>query len=396
MTPGNPSTPTGALYGLPHSTSYDPFDPRTLADPYPALRALRRAGRVHRITTPSCWVLGHHADVVAALGDPTRFSSVGGNGAESRSSRLMVGLDPPEHAGVRRAVARAITGATMAHLEDAVAETARAVVARACARSNVDAVTDVADPLAIETLSTLLGLPAERLSGLRRGHSFRTTTLAARWRAAFRDHIAERPSRAGRDLVSRLVADTSAGALTRDEIVDVCLLLVVAAWDTPRDLVASVMLELDSLNEQLFEAREQQRIPSLAEELVRYVSPVQSVFRTVVEPVVVGETVVPTGARVMLSLASANRDEAVWERPDAIVPDRFAASVVPAHVGFGAGPHVCIGARLARMQLAALLGELADRGIETTLTGPPKWGAIPWFRRVRRGPIELSARAHAA
>jgi cytochrome P450 len=372
---------------------FDPYDRETLADPYPALRALRGEGRAHRLARPDCWVLAHHADVTAALSDTARFSSAGGNGAEPRSSTLMVGLDPPAHGRVRHPVARCLTVPLVAAIERIVMETAHRVVERACSRPRSDVVGDLAEPIAVATLAALLGLPAQSLETLRNGHAFQATPLAVRWRAFFLEHVRTRRRDGGDDLVSQLAADTRGGRLGSDEIVDVCLLLLVAGWDTPRDLIASAVVDSARLGDELAAAWGDGHAQSLVSELVRYVTPVQSVFRVTTESVTIGAEELPAGARVMLSLASANRDEAVWQDPDRIHPARFADGTSPPHLAFGDGPHACLGIRLARIQLAAVLGALVEQDVRVAPLGEPRWGDTPWFRRMRRGPISVSARA---
>jgi cytochrome P450 len=204
------------------------------------------------------------------------------------------------------------------------------------------------------------------------------TAVAAEMIAWKREHP-------GDDMLTALIqAEDEGDTLSDEELVSQTLLLYIAGHETTVNLIAGGALALLHNPGQLASLRENPAIiPGAVEELLRYDSPVQLGRRITVQPVTVGGTEIPAGELVMVSLASANRDERFWG-PDAaeLRVDRENARQ---HVSFGAGPHHCLGAYLARMEAAVAFERLLARFPGLALDGD-----VTWNGRINlRGPARL-------
>lgn len=374
-----------------------PFAPRVdmhsvgvLDDPYPLYRRLRLAVGLCR-SAEGHWLLANHADVRSALIDHGTYSSADTNGATRRSLRVLVGTDPPEHTRLRRVAGRLFSPSARAGWLEAALERIDEIVAGAVKTRRIEAVAGLCQPVGLAVVGALLGIPEEGLGRLidesvtsRRMH--RRSHLAG----FFLEHLeaVTAPHLPGAALSVLLEPDSRGEAMTRDEIVAFCVLLLAAGIDSPRDALANLLIlgEDGHLTGRLYTHPEM--MDSTVEEALRYVSPVQAVFRTVRRDACVRGTTIPAGDRVVLLLGSANRDEQVWRHADQFVPERFATSAPP-HLGLGWGPHLCIGGAVARLQLAVTLEALAQARVGWRVCGPVARGRSPYFRAVRRLDLEL-------
>jgi len=170
-----------------------------------------------------------------------------------------------------------------------------------------------------------------------------------------------------------------------------CFLLIIAGNETTTKLLANCLLALQRFpNERRKLAADPGRIPDAVEEILRHEGSTQLMARTLTRPVELHGERMPEGAKVLLLLGSANRDERVWTRPDDFDIDR--ASAVQ-HVGFGHGIHVCLGAALARLEMRVSLEEIfrAMPGYEIDEAGCTRvhsgnvrgWASVP----IRVGPV---------
>jgi len=130
-------------------------------------------------------------------------------------------------------------------------------------------------------------------------------------------------------------------------------------------------------------------IPQAIEEHVRYTSPIQNLYRYTRADYQVGDVTIPTGSRVLMSFGAANRDPLAFDDPNTFRADRNPRS----HVGFGYGPHLCLGAPLARMEAQAVLRELVDRVSRIQTTGPTTWSTNSSLRGPTQLPVILHERS---
>ncbi len=187
------------------------------------------------------------------------------------------------------------------------------------------------------------------------------------------------------DLLTALItAEDDGDALSDDELIAQTLLLYIAGHETTVNLIAGGTLALLRNPDQLALLRDDPTLAAAAvEELLRYDSPVQASRRITLEPVTIRGTVIPAGAFVMASLASANRDELFWGADAAEV--RLSRDNARHHVSFGAGPHHCLGASLARLEAAMAFARLVAR-----FPGLDLDGDVAWNGRINlRGPAHL-------
>jgi cytochrome P450 len=290
-------------------------------------------------------------------------------GAKGPRTRNFLHLDPPDHTRLRRLVTKAFTPRVVAALETRIREVTRELFADVAAKGRFDVVSDLAYPLPLRIMCELLGVPfADReliqdwsgklsealeppLPGL---VAPRATSRAAHARAEFiqyfRELIARRRTAPRDDLVSHLVQVEETGdRLDENELLATCILLINAGHETTVNLISNGVLALLRHPDQLELLR---RRPGLSgdvvEEVLRYDAPVQLTSRVAGEPVDLPGLHAREGDVVLLLLGAANRDPDVF--PD---PDRFDILRPPGapHLSFAAGPHFCLGAGLARLEV---------------------------------------------
>jgi cytochrome P450 len=194
------------------------------------------------------------------------------------------------------------------------------------------------------------------------------------------------------DLLTALInAEDDGDVLDDEELIAQTLLLYIAGHETTVNLIAGGTLALLRYPDQLALLREDPGLTGNAvEELLRYDSPVQASRRITLEPVTIGGVDIPAGSFVMASLGSANRDESFWG-PDA-AELRLDRENARQHVSFGAGPHHCLGASLARLEASIALGQLAARFPRLALDGDVTWNGRITLRGPAHLPVALSGR----
>ncbi|MDL4776662.1 cytochrome P450 [Actinomadura xylanilytica] len=364
------------------------------------------------------WALVRHADVVEASRNPTIFSSepnatsiIDSPSWLARYVDSMINMDDPRHAKIRRIVSRAFSPKMLARTEDDVRRRAVRIVDELIASGPGDFVAKVAVRLPVEVICDMLGIPAEmyprvlRLTNIVLGNTdpeytgitpdmgrLRTGLGLAKVAKAGRDlHVIaaklgrERIAAPTGDLTSALVnANVDGEKLTAREFGTFFLLLVVAGNETTRTAIAHGLKlftdnpgQLDLLMED-FDGR----IAGAVEEIVRYSTPVIMFRRNLAADHELNGHHYKAGDKVILFYNSANRDEAVFTDPDAFDITR---SPNP-HVGFGGpGPHFCLGANLARREIAVMFRELYTRLPDLRADGEPDRlmsGFINGFKRL--------------
>ncbi|MFD5746152.1 cytochrome P450 [Streptomyces sp. NPDC127033] len=368
---------------------FDPGSPAFLADPYPAYAELRARGRVHYYEPSDQWLVPHHADVSALLRDRRlgrsyghRFTHVefgrtpppaGHEPFHELNDQGMLELEPPDHTRIRRLVAKAFTPRTVERLAPYVRQLARTLVARLVERGGGDLLTAVAEPLPVAVIAEMLGVPEADRPLLRPWSAAicgmyelnppeetarRAVTASVEFSAYLRELIAARREKPGDDLVSGLIAAHDDGEkLTEAEMVATCALLLNAGHEATVNATVNGWHALFRNPGRLAELRaDRALLPTAVEELMRYDTPLQLFERWVLDEIEIGGTRVPRGAEVALLFGSANHDPAVFAAPETLDLSRRENP----HISFSAGIHYCIGAPLARIELAASLSALLD------------------------------------
>jgi len=350
------------------SLAYDPFVQTSVPDPHPVYRALRDREPLHRAEERGLWVLSRYADVRAAILDPETYSSAQGviPSGFVPEKPILISSDPPYQTRLRKAVQRALTPRRVSELEPRIRAYARRLLAGLPRGEELDLVTGFTQPLPMYVMSELLGVPMEDRPTFRRwahavvhtnvGSSEAIATAQHELYAYFARVVAERRAKPRADLVSLLLSPTPDGErLSEDEILGFCFLLLLAGIETTTAALGNAASLFDRHRDErkrLIEDRA--RIPAAVEEVLRFDSPVQGLSRTLSRDVELHGRRIRAGERVHLLFAAANRDERCFA-----LPERFELGRDPnPHLAFGFGVHFCLGASLARLELAIGLEEL--------------------------------------
>ena len=341
---------------------------------------------------PGFWAVTTHEDIAYLSRHPETFSStrrlvVFGEVPEAGAAMqrlMMLNMDPPQHTRQRAFVNRGFTPRMIGRLEDHITQICEDLIDDVRGRGAADFVTDIAAPLPLQVICELVGAPLEdrdriyQLSNHLVGADdpeFQSPTgqrlqhAAALEIYAYAGQLAERRRACPEDdIVTRLLQPDEAGeVLTDDEFDLFFLLLTVAGNETTRNAASGGMLAFFEHPEQWQRLIDDPSlIPAAAEEIVRWVSPVNMFRRTATCDSELSGQRIAEGDKVVVFYASANRDEAVFARPD----DFDAGRNPNPHVGFGGGgPHFCLGKHLAVLELRVLLSTLIERMPDIKLDG---------------------------
>ncbi|MER6078475.1 cytochrome P450 [Streptomyces sp. NPDC001833] len=381
--------------------AFDPWDPDFLADPYPAYAELRARGRVQYFEPTNQWLVPHHADVSALLRDRRlgrtyqhRFTHEEfGRSApapehepfHTLNDHGMLDLEPPDHTRIRRLVSKAFTPRTVERLKPYVARLAGELVDGLVQDGGGDLLADVAEPLPVAVIAEMLGIPEADRAPLRPwsadicgmyelNPSEDTAAKAVRASVEFseylRELIAERRKEPGDDLVSGLIeAHDEGDRLTEQEMISTAVLLLNAGHEATVNATVNGWYALFRNPAQLAALRaDPSLVPTAIEELMRYDTPLQLFERWVLDEIEIDGTTVPRGAEIAMLFGSANHDPAVFHHPAHLDLTRRDNP----HISFSAGIHYCIGAPLARIELAASMTALLERAPTLALAAEPK------------------------
>jgi cytochrome P450 len=431
------------------------YDPATYVEgvPYQALARLRRESPVvwaREVPVlgwpggPGFWLVLRHADVEQVLTQPRLFSSwLGATQIRDPATpaalgyvrQMMLNMDPPEHSRLRRLLGRSFTPRAVAGLEQRIRGYAGSLCDRVLAgeRGECDFAKDLAADLPLLTLADVLGVPeqdrwllfdwsnrvigyqdpdyassaefdssggtpmAREAVALRPAPDSRGRMPDPRTREGMPDLYAyahlladEKRRRPGNDVMSILLAqvDDDGGQVSVEEFENMFWLFAVAGNETVRNgLPGGCLALLDHPAAQEELRADPALMPRAVDEMLRWWTPVMTFRRTAAADCELAGQRIREGDKVVVSFASANRDEAVFAGAD-----RFNMRRHPnPHLVFGHGPHFCLGAHLARTQMAALLREVLARTSALRYAGEPSFLRSNFQRGVKRLPIAWSA-----
>ncbi|MFF4604356.1 cytochrome P450 [Streptomyces sp. NPDC001339] len=400
----------------------DLLDPAPFArnDFWPTFAWLRANAPVHWHPEPDgggFWVLSRHRDIVKVYADSDTFSSAQGMRLGSDpaavaavANRMLIVSDAPHHTRLKRALHQAFAPDRMPRIERLVTEVVRDLVEEAVERGELDFI-DLAKQLPNRVVCALMGIPRADWAWIGRltTEAFDSPDEEVRSSAHseiflyFIELLSRRRAEPGDDLVSEIAHQTrvderdgTGRPLTDEEIVFNCNGVLSGANETTRYSTAGAvhMFARQPEQWQLLRTGGPAAIGPAVEEILRWTTPGVHALRTATRDTEIGGVPIAAGERVTLWNVSANRDEEVFTDPDRFLVDRRPNR----HIAFGHGRHLCLGARLARFELAALLQELTPLLEGFELAGPVvfnssnfTWGitSIP----VRLLPTGLPARA---
>ena len=371
--------------------SFNPWDENFRRNPYSFYQPMRMSPPpVLRFFIPVA-ILSRYDDVLSTLRDHERFSSVPVRNRMTMETAEVFGdapsivsSDPPIHTRMRKLVSRDFTPRAIREIEARVRAVTNALLDEVADKRRFDLVKDVAIPLPVRIIASILGIPGERYETFKRwsetlieltslppgtpmADSVRTNLTEMR--AYFVEEIERRRRHPGTDLMSSLVsAHEDTEMLSAGELMQFLVILLIAGNETTTNLIGNGMLALQNHPEQTrLLRRDPTLMPRAIEEMCRYDSPVQSVFRTAKEDVEIGGTTVEKGSGIFLMLGSANRDGAKFERPDTFDITREEND----HLSFGEGIHYCLGAPLARLEGAIVFDAMLNRFPRLAIDGHP-------------------------
>ncbi len=392
------------------------FDPDvwTSGAPYDMLARLRADAPVHRIELhglPPIWLLTRHDDVIRVSRDDATFSSSTGNTfvpvTAGPDSAMLPSLDPPRHTAIRSLVNQAFTARNVATLEGRLRRTARGIVDRVVDLGEFDVVREVSAEMSLQVIAEILGVPQEdRLKIFDWSNAIGSlgiedpdyaptpTALAEAGTAMFaycHELVAERRRSEPRNdiLGALLAAQVDGKALTDAQLNEFFLLLAVAGNETTRNTLSHSIDALSHRPEQRARLSSPGGTSSaVVDELLRWSTPVLHFRRTAIVDTEIAGQRIAAGDWVVMHYLSANRDERVFD-----APERLDLSRVPGpHVAFGGlGTHFCLGAQLAKLEIAVLLDELYTRAPNLTTTAQPTRLRSAFFHGIKALPATTGA-----
>lgn len=355
--------------------------------------------------TKGFWVLTRHQDVFDVSLDQERFSSHDegfviwdpAEAALSRQRANLMGMKSAEHAALRHVVMRAFTPKAMQAIVPEIDRLSREIIDDIVDSGNCEFVFDVASKLPVYTFCQLMGIPEEYRSKVvdlgnamadvetRSQHTFDPMVQLneiSESVSAQKRHVPDN------SLMSILVHDQSLG-LSQLNINMLFQLFAIAGHETTRSTAAHFIHLMCTHPDQykLLVSDVDKHLENAIEEVLRYTTTTTHFRRTATIDTEIGGKPVKKGDKIYLSYAAANRDPAVFANPHEFDITRSNARK---HLAFGTGPRVCIGARLARMELLALLKQILMRIPDFRISGEPKWLRSIWFNAITHLPLTFT------
>jgi cytochrome P450 len=350
---------------------------RNPGERYAAFAELRGTCPMHRLPGGELFAVSHQANSDGIRAVEHFAGTFSDSGALPQEDVILAGVPEPRHSELRRIFLSALTDFARHEpfIRDLAEQLVDNVVRTAARDGEVDLMDGLARPLPSTVIARLLGLPMEDVHQFarwtdelldRQGAATSANTALVDLHPDFAGylggHIQARLDSADSpdDVITRFVqAELDGAPLSVRAIQTQMMFFVVAGNGTTRDLIGNLLTYLTA-DPALFRSVEQDRaaIPAVIEEVLRIDSPVQMLARNCVAPITLDGVEVKSGERVLFSIASANRDARVWADPDRLRLNREKAR---AHLAFGAGPHICPAAGLARLEAKIAAEVLLDR-----------------------------------
>jgi len=390
----------------------DPFAPDALEDPYPLYDLLQREQPVTQLPGTDIWLVSRHADVVEAASKPEVFSSnisavvYRGDGPNpvvlQADPDVLATADPPAHSTQRKLMNRVFVPSRISALEPMIREVVVSTLESAVAAGEMEWMDDLSNPLPVQVISTVLGLPSadgdrlkqwadagvDLLSGVappeRLGECWQ---LMVGFLQYLRDRLA---SPAPGSVTAEIAEAVARGDLSEREGVSLMLQLVIAGSESTASLMGSAVHMLASDPRLQDELRAHpERIGVFVEEALRLESPFRGHFRVTREDTVLGGVALPKGARLMLMWGAGNRDPQTYSCPADL---DLAREKPKQHLAFGSGIHFCLGAPLARLEAKIAIEELLARAARVELVADEKPRHHPslFVRRFERLRLQLA------
>ncbi|MCY8403884.1 cytochrome P450 [Bacillus sonorensis] len=358
-------------------------------DPFPWYEKMRKESPVYYDEDSKVWSVFLYDDVKRVISDKDFFSNQFPQLESGNTfAKTMVSMDPPKHTRIRSIVSKAFTPRIMKEWEPRIRVLTDELLGKARGRDEIDLVQDFSYPLPVMVISELLGVPSEHKEKFKEWSDLLVSLPKSayeedvmEWRtirnkgeedlsAFFENVIEEKRRNLGDDIISLLIqAEEDGDRLSPDELVPFCNLLLLAGNETTTNLISNMVysiLEKPGTFDEL--ANQPDLIPQAVEEAVRFRAPAPMIVRFVQQDTAIRGVNLKKGEGVIAFLASANRDEAAFERAHEFDIHRHPNR----HIGFGHGIHFCLGAPLARLETKIALEALLKQysAMETISTKP--------------------------
>ncbi len=349
-------------------------------DPFPAFAWMRRHAPAYFDESSGVWGITRYHDIREISKDPDTFSNAGGIRPDGFPLPMMIETDAPEHVRRRRLVSEGFTPGRIKESEAGIRTICDAIIDRVCEAGTADFVNDIAAPLPMIVIGDMLGVAPEDRDDLLRwsddmlkslgspdpGAMDKAATAAMEY-AEYITAVAEqrRRDRQSDDLIGTLVhAEIEGNRLDEGSIIYESLLILIGGDETTRHVISGGMYELLQHPDQLKSlTADRTLLPAAVEEMLRWVSPIKNMARTMTRDVDLHGETLRQGQKLLLLYPSANRDERVFDNPEVFDITRTPND----HMAFGFGSHFCLGNRLARMELSVMFDRLLDRLPDLTL-----------------------------
>jgi cytochrome P450 len=370
--------------------SFDPLSPAVLEDPYPFYAMLRREAPVFYLADKDAYLIARYADVLSALKDPKTFSNRGGPGMRPQPSPQMkaviakgyrvpntlVSNDPPSHTRYRKLVGSVFTPRRVQEWEELIRGIAGDLIDDFADDRGADIIAQYAAKLPLLLMVSLLGVERENivtfkkwsddamehLSGvLSPAREVQCMDSRVEFQRYFASRIEKRREEPVDDLLSHLANATvdEEERLTLEEVLAIVHLLMVAGQETTGHLIGSgTRLLLERPDDLHAVCSDVSLIPNMLDETMRFATPIMAQRRLTLQEATVAGVTIPADKIVYTSVASANRDETVFDAADRYDIRRANASK---HLGFGHGIHFCLGSVLAKLEARVAFETMFER-----------------------------------
>lgn len=402
--------------------SFDPYHPTFIEDPYPILHQIRKHDPIHRDARGQWW-LTRFEDVSAALRDK-RFSAdsrnaIGVELAQTQPSLLgawyqrresmpltllfnefMLFIDPPRQQLLRQVFGPLFTREAMQGWERYISDCVDEHIADMCLRSTPDLIRDLALPLPVKIMAEVLGFPrgdANLLVPWARDLALvfdplvshevvqRANRSATSFATYLREHLGKQIDGAAKHGCALDLNAALDNGITMDELISHYALIFTAGFETSMSMLGNSALALLRNPDQRDRLRQHPELAKVAvDEFLRFDSAARSTIRYALEDVEIGGQHIRRGDAVIMSIAAANRDPAMFPDPDRLDLGRGAKQ----HLAFSHGAHYCLGAELARLELEHVMPALARRDIRL-VPGGLAWRQSIIFRNLERMRITI-------
>ncbi len=346
-----------SIYPTANASTLDLLRADSVQNPYPHYAELRRTRSVHFLAKHGFWLVVTHEAVVQCLKQPQLFS----NSPGQQLDPALVGADPPAHTRVRRIMNPYFSTESILSLEEYTKACAENLLDQGRPEREFDIVSALATPLTESVIGHFLGLSDEETAGLRERltpFKYRLDLISGILEEWIRDYTVKGQPSAGGGLCSQLLQTPNDETLTPGELASVVKLLWIAGTTTTSMLISTAVLLLlrhPDIRKEL--EADLQLVPQFVEEALRFDAPEQMAWRVARQEVELSGASIPAGSEVRFSLGAANRDPEHFPEPDRLILQRTPND----HLSFGAGPHYCLGAQLARLEARVALETLLTR-----------------------------------